>query len=324
MSIVSSEQNNLAKRRLTDEQFLGLAEVPTEVEWFANILNDNTRKAYENAVRDFMIYLGIEKPVEFRIVTRSHIIAYRDELLSRGLSAGSVRAKLSALSSLYEYLCDKNAVEFNPVSGVDRPSEGSNEGTTPALGRQQAIDLLSSPDNYSVKGLRDRALLSVFLFHALRVSELTKLTVKDIQMREGVLHLRVRGKRSKIRFIPVNPASQRLISHYLSVAGHADDLDGAVFRAVKNNTTKETRSGMSRQGIYGVIMKYARSVGIMDSTHGFCVHSLRATAATNALHNDADIAKVQQWLGHANISTTRLYDKREMLPEESPTFKVSY
>jgi len=55
-----------------------------------------------------------------------------------------------------------------------------------------------------------------------------------------------------------------------------------------------------------------------------CVHALRATAATNALAHNADIAKVQEWLGHANIATTRLYDRRQSRPEESPTFKVEY
>ncbi len=54
------------------------------------------------------------------------------------------------------------------------------------------------------------------------------------------------------------------------------------------------------------------------------MHSLRATAATNALTNDCDIAKVQEWLGHANVSTTRLYDRRKSKPEDSPTFKVKY
>jgi integrase len=59
-------------------------------------------------------------------------------------------------------------------------------------------------------------------------------------------------------------------------------------------------------------------------SEGFGVHSLRATAATNALDHEADIAKVQEWLGHANISTTRLYDRRKSRPEDSPTFKVQY
>ncbi|GAB3374038.1 hypothetical protein GCM10027514_09360 [Azotobacter armeniacus] len=67
---------------------------------------------------------------------------------------------------------------------------------------------------------------------------------------------------------------------------------------------------------------YARAAGI--TVEGLGVHGLRATAATNALEHEADIAKVQQWLGHANISTTRLYDRRHLRAEDSPTFKVRY
>jgi integrase/recombinase XerD len=64
--------------------------------------------------------------------------------------------------------------------------------------------------------------------------------------------------------------------------------------------------------------------GITVDVHGFCAHSLQAVAATNALVHHADIAKAQEWLGHANISTTRIYDKRKSWPEESPMFKVEY
>ena len=82
---------------------------------------------------------------------------------------------------------------------------------------------------------------------------------------------------------------------------------------------------LSPHSIYGsVVMHYARQLGFHVDIDGFCAHSLRATAATNALGNDADIAKVQQWLGHASISATRLYDNRDLRPEDSPTFKVSY
>jgi len=71
-----------------------------------------------------------------------------------------------------------------------------------------------------------------------------------------------------------------------------------------------------------MVRGYAFQVGI--ATENIGVHSLRATAATNALSNEADISKVQEWLGHANISTTRLYDRRESKPEDSPTFRVKY
>jgi site-specific recombinase XerD len=74
------------------------------------------------------------------------------------------------------------------------------------------------------------------------------------------------------------------------------------------------------QGIY----HYARQTGLAEEVRGICVHAMRATAATNALAHNADIAKVQEWLGHADISTTRMYDKRQSRPEDNPTFKVKY
>ncbi len=70
-----------------------------------------------------------------------------------------------------------------------------------------------------------------------------------------------------------------------------------------------------------MVRHYAKAAGV--DVPGFCAHSLRATAATNALDHEADITKVQEWLGHANIATTRLYDRRRTRPEDSPTFKVA-
>ena len=91
------------------------------------------RRAYENALQDFMRFTGIVKPDEFRTVTRSHVIAWRDDLAKRELSGMTIRHRLAALSSLFEYLCEKNAVTHNPVKGVKRPSVESYEGKTPAL-----------------------------------------------------------------------------------------------------------------------------------------------------------------------------------------------
>ncbi|MFT4641135.1 MAG: integrase/recombinase XerD [Verrucomicrobiales bacterium] len=129
-------------RLLTAAEFQGLADVPPEVEWFANILNKHTKRAYMNDVKDFMRFVGIKRPEEFRIVTRSHVIAWRMTFETRGkdgkpLAASTARRKLSALSSLFEHLCNHNAVTHNPIKGVQRPSEGANEGKTPALGDDQ-------------------------------------------------------------------------------------------------------------------------------------------------------------------------------------------
>jgi integrase/recombinase XerD len=235
----------------------------------------------------------------------------------------TIRRKLSALSSLFEYLCERNAVMHNPVDGVKRPRANSNEGLTPALSDEQARLLLNAPSAETLKGARDRVILATLLYHGLRREELCGLRVRDLQQRQGVLHFRVHGKGDKTRYIPVSLLTQRLIAEYLAKAGHKEDLNGPLFRPVKNNTSKILDKHLHPNAIYQDIVRfYGEKVGINTDVHGFCVHALRATAATNALAHNADIAKVQEWLGHANIATTRLYDRRQSRPEESPTFKV--
>lgn len=309
-------------RVLTAAEFRDLADVPPEVEWFANITNPNTRRAYQNDVRDFMKFAGIREPQEFRVVTRSHLIAWRKLLESRNLAAATIRRKLSAVASLFDHLCESNAVTHNPCDGVKRPNLGSNEGKSPALGDDQAKLLLEVPSNDTEKGLRDRALLSVLLFHGLRRAELCSLAVGDLQSRRGVPHFRVHGKGGKMRFVPVHPGTLERISDYLARAGHGDDSKGALFRPVKNPVDGVLEKPLSGDAIFKLVRFYSMKLGL--DAKAVCVHGLRATAATNALDHQADIAKVQEWLGHANIATTRLYDRRKTKPEDSPTFKVSY
>jgi integrase len=139
------------------------------------------------------------------------------------------------------------------------------------------------------------------------------------------VHFRINGKREKIRFVPVHPMAQRLIGDYLALAGNIGKPDGPLFRPVKNNRTGTLDRHLDPGSIYrNIVTKYGRATGIDAQVNGLCVHSLRATAATNALSHESDIAKVQEWLGHANVSTTRLYDRRKSKPEDSPTFRVKY
>lgn len=309
-------------RLLSAAEFQGLADVPPELEWFANLGNKQTRRAYENALQDFMGFTGIASPAEFRIVTRAHVIAWRDDLVRRDLSGMTVRHRLSALSSLFEYLCERNAVTHNPVKGVKRPAVESYEGKTPALGDHQARDLLEAPESASLKGKRDRAMLATLLYHALRRDELCRLKVKDFrQERRGVAHLKVSGKGGKTRYVPLHPAASGLILEYLEAAGHGPDEAGALFRPLRNNRPAGDGQlkAITPDAVYKMVRGYSEKQGTAIGAH-----ALRATAATNALDHHADIAKVQEWLGHANIATTRIYDRRKTRPEDSPTFKVSY
>jgi len=304
---------------LTTEQFNGLAAVPPALSWFANIDNPQTRRAYQNDVEEFMAFAGIDDPHAFRQVGRAHILAWRRELEQRSLAGATIRRKLSALSSLFDALCEANAVQGNPVDGVKRPKVSSQEGSTPAIGDHQARMLLAAPDSSTLKGMRDRAVLATLLYHGLRRAELCGLHLGDVQERRGVRHLRVLGKGSKIRYVPLHPAAAGAIATYLETAGHGDDKAAALFQSVSNNARGRP---ITEDGVYKMLAKYAGKVGI--DVDGFGPHALRATAITNALEHDADLEKVQDWVGHANISTTRMYDRRKHRAEDSPTFKVSY
>ena len=127
------------------------------------------------------------------------------------------------------------------------------------------------------------------------------------------------GKGGKTRYLPLHPGTHALIHDYLAVAGHGDDDAGALFRPVRNNRTGRLERAITADGVYKLVRAYSTQLGFEIGAH-----ALRATAATNALDHQADIAKVQEWLGHANIATTRIYDHRHTRPEDSPTFKVAY
>jgi hypothetical protein len=152
----------------------------------------------------------------------------------------------------------------------------------------------------------------VLLFHALRRAEVSAFKVEDYAPRRGIMTLCVHGKGGKIRYVPVKPEAITLIAEYLDVAGHGGDAAGPLFRAVKRNDGR-LNEPLAGDGIYAsVVAHYARQVGISGARMG--PHALRATATTNALEHGADIAKVQRWLGHANLATTQLYDKRPKPP----------
>jgi site-specific recombinase XerD len=296
--------------------------VPPEIEWFANITNRSTRRAYENAIRDFMRFTGMARPEEFRTVTRAHVIAWRDDLGRREdiQSGATVRHRLAALSSLFEYLCEKNAVSHNPVKGVKRPKAESGEGKTPAIGDHKARELLAAPRGGNYQGeARSRHPVDAALSRA-AARGAVQAEGQGLQARAARRAASERLRQGeKTRYLPLHPGTNELIHDYLEAAGHDADENGALFRPIRNNRTGRIDKALDPDMVYRLVRGYSAELGFEIGAH-----ALRATAATNALDHQADIAKVQEWLGHANISTTRIYDHRKTRPEDSPTFKVNY
>ncbi len=141
--------------------------------------------------------------------------------------------------------------------------------------------------------------------------------MKDFRpARRGVPHPKVRGKGGKTRYLPRHPATSGLITEYLGAAGHGADDAGALFRPVRNNRTGHLGQMITPDGVYKLVRACSAAMGFQIGA--------QMTAAANALDDQADIAKAQEWLGHVNIATTPIYDHRRTRPEDSATFKVAY
>jgi integrase len=171
---------------------------------------------------------------------------------------------------------------------------------------------------------RQRPSVSVLLHHGLRRDELCSLKVKDFgQERRGVAHMRVWGKGGKVRYLPIHAHSLDRVKTYLEKAGHGAQPCSALFKSVSPHISADPTRGLAPGSVYSeVVRRYMAPLGLSGDNMG--PHALRATAATCALENMADIAKVQEWLGHANINTTRIYDRRETRASDSPTFRIAY
>jgi integrase/recombinase XerD len=136
------------------------------------------------------------------------------------------------------------------------------------------------------------------------------------------VHFRVEGKGGKMRFIPVHPHTIQRVREYLALVARGRNSRAALFWPVMKPSSGVLEKPHTGHAIYkNAVQKYARELGIEATA--ICVNGLRTTAATNALDHSADIAKVQEWLGHLNISTTWLYDRRKTKAEDSPTFRVT-
>ncbi|SHL71752.1 Phage integrase family protein [Nitrosospira sp. Nsp11] len=128
--------------------------------------------------------------------------------------------------------------------------------------------------------------------------------------RRGVAHLKLSGEGRKTRYIPLHPAADDLILNYLETSGHGVNVGESLFRPVRNNRTGTMNKAITPNMVCKLVRAYSAALGFEIGTH-----TLRATAATNALDHQADIAKVQKWLGYAKYGDNADYDHRKTRPK---------
>ena len=300
-----------------------LADIPEEEIWLAKQKSARTRRAYKLDVQHFMRTLHITSYDELRKVDHRAVIAW--ERIMREIDQAepsTIRRRLAALSSLFKHLVRHHHVKTNPVADVERPAINRREGSTLAFSKADAAKLLNNPAEDTIEGLRDRAILSIGLQVGLRRAEIAALSVEDLHQNRGFDSLRLVRKGGRRDALAIHPNVAQRIRAYLEAAGHADDLDGPMFRPLSHNRKRqESRRHMDPDAIDRVLRKHAAAIGL---TRGYSAHSMRATFITTALENGATLDDVQRAAGHSEPSTTKLYDRRGYNPEKSASFFATY
>ncbi len=274
-------------------------------------LADRTVEAYRRDLSRFIEYLrgaGLGRPED---VGHDDVREYVYALHAQGLAATSIRRAQSSLRSYFGFLLVEGVRETDPTERMDTPQVAR---TLPdVLSVEQVERLVEAPDVTRPLYWRDRGILEVLYGAGLRVSELTALTLGDVDPSEGLL--RVVGKGSKERIVPVGGSALRALDRYLRQV-----RPGLEKGASGGHIFLNARGGpLSRVSVWNLVKDSARRAGIGQR---ISPHTLRHSFATHLLQGGADLVVVQELLGHADISTTQIYTHvdREYLREVHRSF----
>ena len=297
-----------------------LQQVPEELLWISNFNSTASIQTYKLATQQFIQFFGIQTQEQLREITHAHIIGFRNHLKESGKSPRTINNRLSALSSLFNHLIQHQVIRINPVQAVKRMRINSDRVEAKVLSPQEVRKMFNAPDRTKLQGLRDRAILGILFFTGARASEVCRLKVKDYYEEQGFWIMDFVIKGGKRNRLAVNQELQIILSDYFDHSGHSDSKnDPLVLPAISHPSLELLRHLSSRQ-IERIWAKTARNIGLEGTTP----HSARATFITQALENNCPIEAVQKSVGHSQIKTTQMYDKRIQKYRESASFAVRY
>jgi len=289
--------------------------------WKANFNSNNSIETYDKAIHSFLSFIGISSPEELREINHGHVIAFKKYLQDQGNSPRTINNRLSAISSLFNHLIDKQVVKINVAQGIRRMRVNSDRVEAKVWAPEEVRKMLDAPDPFNLQGLRDKAILSTLFFTGCRVSEVCTLKVKDFYQEQGFYVLDFWVKGGKRNRLAIHNELQIALREYLRMAGHENEKDSFLFLPVKHAPgTSDKNRKLSRKTIDYLFKEYAK-LAVLD---GVTPHSARATFITQALENNCPIEAVQKTVGHSQIKTTQMYDKRVAKYRESASFAMRY
>jgi integrase/recombinase XerD len=260
-------------------------------------LSPNTQSGYQTDLDQCAQYLARHGSTDWRSVKADAVAAWIHSLGGDDYTAASLARKLTALRGLSHFLVreELRADDFTELLSAPKLARHiPGTLTTDEIGR-----LLAAPVGGEAISLRDRAILELFYSSGLRVSELGGIMLQQIDLKAGFL--RVFGKGSKERVVPIGGRAVEALETYLTAArSHfvkPKKTDSAVFLS-------ERGTAISRKMLWVLVKKYAKRAGIEKPVKP---HLLRHSFATHLLSGGADLRAIQEMLGHANLATTQIY-----------------
>lgn len=275
--------------------------------FLAGRLTEKTRRAYRQDLDDFFSFSGTTRPAE---ITPDRVTAWRNKMMDAGARPSTVARKLTTLRAFCDHLVYHRLLERNPAdTKVVRAPKVVGASRTQGLTAGQAERVLEAPDRGTARGARDYAILKWLLHLALRREELCLITLGDLGEERGYRTVRIRGKGSRERLLPVKPGVWKSALEYLERSGRALDREPAdtpLFRPTRNNRTGKLDRALDPSMVWRIVTRCVKAAGIKKR---ISPHSLRHTAITLALDAGATIRQAQEFAGHADPKTTVHYDR---------------
>jgi len=260
-------------------------------------LTANTRTAYAADLAQFAGFLRRRRIDQVNSIRRQDVTDYLMEQRKRGLSARSVSRHLAAIRMFCRFLQREKMLAADVTQTIDSPKLWRLLPHT--LDYHEVERLLASPPTHTNLGLRDRTILEFMYATGLRVSEVAKITLNEVNLEAGFL--RTTGKGGKERIVPVGKQAVDCLKRYLAEARPAFAGNGRNRPEVFLSTRG---TALNRKTIWHLIKKHAHAAGI---TKNISPHTLRHSFATHLLDNGGDLRVIQEMLGHADIATTQIY-----------------
>lgn len=260
-------------------------------------LSANTVQAYGSDLARFARFCDERGAGNASSIDRAAVSAYSAALAHAGLGPRSAARNLSAVRGLMRFLTREGEIPSDPTTLAARPRVGRK--LPRPLSTEEVLQLLDAPNRATLRGLRDRAMLSVAYAAGLRVSELVSLTLGDIDFRRGVVA--AFGKGQKRRLVPLGEVALRDLESYRAALAEKPRRPGGESRVLFPSPSGRA---LTRQAFWKIVRRYAAKVGLRDRMHP---HRFRHSFATHLLAGGADLRSVQAMLGHADVATTEIY-----------------